>query len=162
VTASDTPRERLTRAAVEWAGGARGQVLVDAAAQALADGLDSPTLRILAGAPRAAADEEALDLAPQVFEELELRVEQRLSPAAIVAAARVIAADLLAGRWTPSEATAALYRMYVASDHANELEDFNRLDDDYHLLRNGVLAASPADIDEDVLRSARTLAAGGS
>lgn len=38
---SPRPEERLTRSAVRWAGGARGQILVDAAAR-LADGLDSP------------------------------------------------------------------------------------------------------------------------
>lgn len=42
MTADDDarPRERFARSAIEWAGGARGQVLVDAAAQALVDGLD--------------------------------------------------------------------------------------------------------------------------
>jgi hypothetical protein len=54
-------------AAVDWAAGRRAQPLVDAAAQALADGLDSPSLRMLAGAPRASADDEAWDLAPAAF-----------------------------------------------------------------------------------------------
>lgn len=62
--------ELFTRAAVDWAGGGRGQPLVDAAADALAAGVDSPTLRVLAGAPRAAADEEATELTLLVFEEL--------------------------------------------------------------------------------------------
>ena len=154
------PRARLWRAAIEWAGGARGQVLVDAAAEALADGLDSPTLRILAGAPRAAADEEAVELAPAVFEELSLQIEQRLSPAAIVEAARLIALDLLAGHWTPREATAALYRMPIASGHPDELADFSGFDDYYDMLRDGIVTGSVATLDEDVMRAARSLAAG--
>lgn len=158
VDAHAEPRAGLWRAAIEWAGGARGQVLVDAAAEALAEGLDSPTLRILAGAPRAAADEEATELAPAVFEELGLQIEQRLSPEAMVEAARLIAIDLLAGRWIPREATAALYRMYVASGYANELADFSGFDDYYDMLRDGIVAGSVASLDEDVMRAARSLA----
>ena len=177
-------RTRLSRAAIEWAGGARGQVLVDAAAEALADGLDSPTLRILAGgrraladrgvqdgldsptlrilagAPRAAADEEATELGPAVFEELGLQIEPQLSPAAKVEASGLIAVDLLAGRWTPREATAALYRMYVASDYADELADFSGFDDYYDMLRDGIVTGSVATLDEDVMRAARSLAIG--
>lgn len=46
-----TPIEQFTEAAVDWAGGGPGHVIVDAAAAALAEGLDSPSLRVLAGAP---------------------------------------------------------------------------------------------------------------
>ena len=56
--------DALAEAGVTWAAGGRGQPLVDAAAEALAAGVDSPTLRVLAGAPRATADEEATELAP--------------------------------------------------------------------------------------------------
>ena len=45
-----------------------GKTLVDAAAQALVYGLDSPSLRFVAGATAVAADGEALDWAPH-FEE---------------------------------------------------------------------------------------------
>lgn len=154
------PEERFARAAVEWAGGARGRVLVDAAAQALVDGLDSPTLRILAGAPRAAADEEATELASLVFDELGIRVEPRLSDAAIIAAARLMAADLVAGHGTPREVAATLYRMYVASGYAEELADFSSFDDQYDMLRDGVVAGSVDEVDEAVMRSARALAHG--
>lgn len=155
-----SPRERFARAAIEWTGGARGQVLVDAAAQALVDGLDSPTLRILAGSPRAAADEEATEFGPLVFEELGIRIEPRLSQAAIIEAARLMASDLLTGRWTPRGATAALYRMYVASDYASELADFSGFDDWYDMLRDGIVSGSVETVDEAVMQSARTLALG--
>jgi hypothetical protein len=155
---STRPEEPFIRSAVRWAGGARGQVLVDAAAHALADGLDSPTLRVLAGAPRAAADEEATELGPQVFEELGLRIEPRLSPAAIVEAARLVAADLVAGHLTPRAATATLYRMYVESDYEDVLADFSGFDDWYDMLRDGIVAGSKAEVDEAVMRSARSLA----
>jgi hypothetical protein len=49
-------------ALLDWSAGARGQTIVDAAASALAEGLDTPALRYLAGATRAAADTEAGEL----------------------------------------------------------------------------------------------------
>lgn len=52
------PLTEFNEAAIEWAAGGRGQGLVDAAAIALAEGLDSKTLRVLAGAPRRFADEK--------------------------------------------------------------------------------------------------------
>ncbi len=53
---------RFREEAIEWAVGGRGQEIVDAAAMALAEGLDSPSLRVLAGAPHSTADEEAAEL----------------------------------------------------------------------------------------------------
>lgn len=82
---------------------------------------------------------------------------------AIIKAARLLATDLLAGRWTPREATAALYRMYVASGYASELADLSGFDDyndDYYdMLRDGIANGSVAALDEDVMRAARSLAA---
>jgi hypothetical protein len=52
MTAPNAILDSLTEVAIEWAAGGRGQLLVDAAAEALADGLDSPTLRELAGHER--------------------------------------------------------------------------------------------------------------
>lgn len=150
-------KARFARAATAWAGGARGQLLVDAAALALADGLDSPTLRVLAGAPRASADEEATDLAPSVFEELGLHVESRLSSAAIIDAARLIARDLLSGRETPRSATSILYRMYIAAGYPAELADFSGFDDWYDMLDQGIVSGSAAEVDVAVVKSARAL-----
>ena len=93
------PSDRFDRAAIEWPGGARGQDLVDATALALAEGLDSPTLRVLAGAPRASADDEVTDLAPTAFDELHLRVQPCISAAALVDA-RFVVGDLLWGHRT--------------------------------------------------------------
>lgn len=149
--------DRFARAAIEWAGGARGQLLVDAAARALAGGLDSPTLRVLAGAPRASADEEATDLAPTVFEELGLHVEQRLSSAAIIDAARLVAGDLLSGRETPRSATSILYRMFIAAGYPAELADFSGFDDWYDMLDQGIVSGSVAEVDVAVVKSARAL-----
>jgi hypothetical protein len=80
----------LRQAALAWAAGGRGQPLVDAAAEALALGVDSSTLRVLAGASRAEADEETTELGPSVFEELGLPIEQRFSEAAIVQVSRPV------------------------------------------------------------------------
>ncbi|NOX28870.1 MAG: hypothetical protein GXP35_02280, partial [Actinobacteria bacterium] len=50
---------RFEDAAVEWAGTGYGKPLVDAAVAALMEGLDTPLLRQLAGAPARFADEDA-------------------------------------------------------------------------------------------------------
>ncbi len=76
---------QLEHEAVRWAAGGDAAPLVDAAALALAAGLDTPSLRMLAGAPLAAANDEALDLAPRVFSELGLDIHARLSTAAVEA-----------------------------------------------------------------------------
>lgn len=95
-----------------------------------------------------------------MFEELGIRVEPRLSEAAIIAEARLIAADLVAGRGTPREVTATLYRMYVASGYAEELADSNGFDDWYDRLRDGIVSGSVDAVDEAVMQSARSLAVG--
>lgn len=73
--------EALVDAGTSWAATGHGQPLVDAAALALSAGLDSPSLRVLAGAPKRFADEEATDLAPDVFAELGLEMEEKFSEA---------------------------------------------------------------------------------
>jgi hypothetical protein len=155
----EASRDRFARAAVEWAGGARGQILVDAAALALAEGLDSPTLRVLAGAPRASADEEATELAPTVFEELGLHVQPRLSAGAIVEAARLVASDLVRCHGTPRSSTSVLCRMYVAADYPAELADFSGFDDWYDMLDRGIVSGSVAEVDAAVVAAAKRLAA---
>lgn len=64
--------EALVEAGTLWAATGHGQPLVDAAVVALTAGLDSPSLRVLAGAPKRFADEEASGLAPDVSAELAL------------------------------------------------------------------------------------------
>jgi hypothetical protein len=95
--------EAFRRAALSWAAGGRGKPLVDAAANALAEGLDSPSLRMLAGATAVAADEEADEWAARTFAELGLDIHARFSSEAIVAFARLRAWEFLRSRGTISE-----------------------------------------------------------
>lgn len=66
----------LKEAAIAWATG-YGRPLVDAAADVLAAGVDSPNLRMLAGAAARFADEEAAEYGPATFEELDLDIAEK-------------------------------------------------------------------------------------
>ena len=152
--------DAFAEAAVVWAAGGRGQPLVDAAAEALAAGVDSPTLRQLAGAPRASADEEAQDLAPKVFEELGLVIHDRLSSQAVVAGARQLARQFLNSRLPARELARDLYRMYVAAGYPEVLANWSGIDDYYDMLESGVIAGRIDDADKAAMEEARVLAEG--
>jgi hypothetical protein len=157
----DEALDALTRAAIDWAAGGRGQPLVDAAAHALAVGIDSPTLRVLAGASRKTADEEATELAPTVFEELGITVHERLSPEAIVQGARQLAGRFLAENGSPRALARDLWRMSVAAGYTDELAEWSGYDDWYDVLEGGVIAGRVEDADAAVVEAARVLAEGG-
>jgi hypothetical protein len=161
VTGSHDVLDAFTAAAVEWAAGGRGKPLVDAAARALADGLDSPTLRVLAGAPRATAEDEATELAPAVFQELGIPIHGRLTTAAIVEAARQRAALFLAhdGR-PPRDLARQIYGMCVSAGYPDELAEWAGFDDWYGMLEDGVMTGRVADVDAAVTDAARALAEG--
>lgn len=93
-----------------------------------------------------------------MFDEIGLDVAARLSDAAMVQAARLVARDLLAGRRSPREATEAIYAMYLAAHHPAGLAEFSRFGDWYDLLDDSVVGARAEHIDADVIRSARELA----
>lgn len=158
MTSSDRAREAFRRAAIRWASGGRGAPLVEAAANALVDGLDSPTLRVLAGSPRALADEEATTWAADAFDELELRVPERLSVTAVVEAARLEAEDFLDGAMSPRCLARRLYGMADASGHPAELALWGGFDDHYSMLDRGTIGGSEDDVDAGVRRQARLLA----
>jgi hypothetical protein len=158
VSSSNRAFEAFAEAGVSWAAGGRGQPLVDAAAEALAAGVDSPTLRQLAGAPRAFADEEASELAPIAFEELGLAIQERRSPEAVVAGARQLARQFLNGGLRPRDLARDLYAMYVAAGYPEELANWSGIDDYYDMLENGVMAGRIEDADDAVTEEARVLA----
>lgn len=79
----------LKEAAIAWAATGYGRPLVDAAADALAAGVDSPNLRMLAGAAARFADEEAAEYGPATFEELDLDIAEKHSQGAYHALARL-------------------------------------------------------------------------
>ncbi|HEX7167581.1 MAG TPA: hypothetical protein VF230_11430, partial [Acidimicrobiales bacterium] len=154
------PADAFASAAIEWAAGGPGQPLVDAAVDALVAGIDSPTLRILAGAGHANADAEATELAPKVFKELGMHVDERLSPSAIVAGARQKARRFLDEGGSPRQLAQDVWRMYVNARYPAELSAWAGLDDWYDMLDTGVIAGDPADAAAAVTEAARALVDG--
>jgi hypothetical protein len=139
------------REALAWAAGGRGKPLVDAAANALAEGLDSPSLRILAGATAVAADKESDQWAARTFRELGLNIHERFSSEAIVDFARLRASEFLRSRGTSSEESpraiaAEFYGYAVASGYCDELATWSGIDDEFVMLDAGVFYGSVADI----------------
>jgi len=159
VTEPDFPLAGLAIAAIEWAAGGRGQQLVDAAAVALVNGIDSPTLRVLAGAPSVHADEEARLLGPDVFIELGLAVEDRLSCPAIIRGAQLAASQFVhSDKQNPRSLARKLRRMYEQADYPSDLAGWAGADEDYALLDDGICKDCERELDEDVLRLAQALA----
>lgn len=151
---------RFEEAAIEWAGTGYGKRLVDAAVAALMEGLDTPTLRVLAGAPERFADEEAAECAVDLFDELDLSVPEKHSSDAYVALAKLKARRLLDGEGSPRQLAADLYMLFVASDYRPELSEFGGLDDWYMMLDDRLIEGTSSVVDEAVGESAERLADG--
>ena len=139
------------REALAWAAGGRGKPLVDAAAEALVVGLDSPSLRMLAGATRTKADDEADEWAAKTFWELGLAVADRFSAEAVIAFARVRAWEFLCARGSineesPRSLAAEFYGYYVASDYVEELGSWGGFVDYFAMLESGVIEGSVSDL----------------
>ena len=159
---------RLTRAALDafrdaavtWAGTGYGKPLVDAAAEALVAGLDTPTLRVLAGAPARFADEEATEYGPGTFEELGLDVPEKLSEEAYLELARLKAREFLKRGGSARRLAADLWMLYVNSGYRSELVDFSGFDDWYAMLDDRVIQGDLDDVDASVRESAQRLVDG--
>lgn len=151
---------RFEEAAIEWAGTGYGKRLVDAAVAALMEGLDTPTLRVLAGAPERFTDEEAAECAVDLFDELELSIPEKHSSDAYVALAKLKARRLLDGEGSPRQLAADLYMLFVNSDYRPELSEFGGLDDWYMMLDGRVIEGTSSVVDVAVRESAERLVAG--
>jgi len=148
---------RFEHAAVEWAGTGYGKPLVDAA---LMKGLDTPSLRVLAGAPARSADEEASDLAVDVFDELGLTTAEKHSDDAYVALARLKAQRFLDIGGSARVLASQLSKLYQNSNYREELADFSGLDDWYVMLDDRVIQGNRSAADDAVRESARRLIGG--
>jgi hypothetical protein len=160
VDSTEQARIAFTEAAVEWAAGGPAQPLVNEAANALAAGLDTPTLRVLAGAPKALADDEARELAPAVFAELGLRIAERLGPQAIVDGARLDAKRVLATNGSLRKLATRLWHAYTSAGYPEELSQWSGIDDWYDMVEQDVTVGSVADVDAAALTEARALVEG--
>lgn len=134
----------LLDAGTVWAATGYGQPVVDAAAAALAVGVDSPTLRVLAGAPARFADEEATEFASDAFAELGLALPAKFSEEAYVALARLKAQQFLDGGMSARQLANELWGLYSACDYSPALAVASGLGDWYSLLDDGAIPSSEA------------------
>jgi len=135
------------------AGQAKPGVTVTCACDALIAGLDSPSLRILAGLTRIEADSQVPGILPAALAELGLDFHPRDSREGQEAAAAALAAQAVSGALTPRELAAAIHRHF---GHGLPLaERLAALDDEYDL--GAYATMTPAQIDRGVLAEARRL-----
>ncbi|GAA3192342.1 MULTISPECIES: hypothetical protein [Streptomyces] len=147
-------RELQDRAALWSVGEIRATDVVIAACDALIAGLDGPALRILSACTRAEANYDVPDLLPPALDELGLTFYPVGSDAGQEAAARALAARMLAGELTPRELA---FRAHQRFGHELALaERLAELDDEYDILEYG--DRTPAQIDADVTAEALRLA----
>ena len=157
MTDENAARGRLFVAAIEWAAGGRGLPLVDACVEALVHGLDTPSLRLLAGATAAGADEEAAAFGPQGFDELDFEIGVRLTTEAIVDGARLAALRYLAHPAQPHALAHELSRAYVAAGYPDVLGAWSGLEDWYDLTDARMLDADIVEVDRAVHAAAIAL-----
>ena len=147
-------------AAIEWAATAYGKPLVDAAVVALQDGLDTPALRVLAGAQARFADEEASELAPEVFEELGLNIPEKRSEEAYIALGRLKAECFLTSGTSPRALASEITSLCIDADYPAELMDFYSLNEWYFVIEDGAIDGDTSSLDREVKLAAERLAAG--
>jgi hypothetical protein len=155
-----SPREMLAATVAVWLARRRlsaylpADVVIDAATQALVEGLDSPTLRELAGLSPHESEWVVEPLANDVVEELDL---PRPDEDGVVIAVFVLQAlRLEAGECTPRDLTAWSHDV-VDHDGPEVLQDFVEADDEYDDLEIG--GRPTREMDERVRRLAQELLA---
>lgn len=156
MTPTHTPaREVRIRTAVWSVSEAGSHEVVDSAAEALAAGLDGPTLRQLAACTRAEADYDVPELLPVALGELGFDWHPPGSEAALETAARALAALVLTGELTPGQFA---FCVHQRCGHALPLtERLARLDDEYCMGEYSRCTALR--LDAEVTAEARRLAA---
>ncbi len=150
----DQAARTLQDTAVLWSiGTVSPQAVVKCARDALIAGLDSPSLRILAGLTRIEADYHVPGVLPAALAELGLDFYPRDSRDGQEAAAAALAAQAVSGSLTPRELAAAIHRHF---GHGLPLaERLAALDDEYDL--GAYAAMTPEQIDQEVITEARRL-----
>lgn len=150
----DQATRTLQDTAALWSIGAVSpQAVIRRACDALIVGLDSPSLRILAGLTRGEADYHVPDILPAALAELGLDFYPRDSRGGREAAARALAAQAESGALTPRELAATIHHHF---GHSLPLaERLAALDDEYDLGPYATL--TPEQIDQEVIAEARRL-----
>ncbi|MGW0501442.1 hypothetical protein [Micromonospora sp. NPDC003241] len=154
---AEDARANLQEAATFWSVGSRTAAeVIEAACDCLVAGVDSPTLRILAGlsSTRGGDNDDVRRWLPGALEELGLAVYPEHSPQGEEAAARVMARRLLAATITPSELTGWAHQC-VTLDGAPLMHRLVRLDDAYEIAQFTGSDVTP--VDAEVRAEARRL-----
>ncbi|MGW6972651.1 hypothetical protein [Streptomyces sp. NPDC054952] len=152
---TEAAADDLQDLAALWSmGEARAHDVVEVACAALVAGLDSPTLRILAGYTRAEAENEVPHLLPAVLDELDLVYYPRGSEAGREAAVRALAHQLSAGELTPRELASRVHQLF--GHQLSTAERLAELDDEYDIIEYG--DRTLAELDAEVTAEARALA----
>ena len=139
---------------------AYGLPLVDAAVRALADGLATPALRVLAGAQARFADEEAGELAPEVFEQLGLDIAEKRSEKAFIALARLRAKQYLDSGTSPRALAGEITSLCIDAGYPGELMDFYSLNEWYFVIEDGAIEGDTSSLDREVHLAAERFVAG--
>jgi hypothetical protein len=147
----------MQQAATLWSVGYwSNQDVVEAACRALVAGLDSPSLRQLAGVFRSDAHWEVRLLLPTAVEELGLKFYEWDDLEARLAALAVLARHCVAGTMTPRELVRWAHKA-IGHGQSPEIEQFVELDDLYDIVDEGYARDTAEDVDRQVLEACRRL-----
>ncbi|MEV0001016.1 hypothetical protein AB0H28_01850 [Micromonospora sp. NPDC050980] len=155
----DAARTRLQEAAVLWSTGpGTAAQVIEAACDCLTAGVDSPTLRILAGASCAKGSEndEVRRWLEDALTELSLTYYPRCSREGEEAAVRLMARRALAGEIAPRDLTAWAY-LYVTWDGTPLGAELVAFENAYEYAE--AVGGTTADVDADVIAEAGRLVA---
>ncbi|MDO3684559.1 hypothetical protein [Micromonospora sp. C28ISP2-4] len=153
----DDPLTRLQDATALWSihRGTTAEV-IEAACDCLVAGVDSPSLRILAGVSPSAGIQDLVRWLEPTLDELGLAYFPQGSRVGEDAAVRIMATRLLAGALIPRE-LARWAHSAIGHDGTPLAEELVLLDDDYDTLEYG--EETETDIDARVLAEARRVTA---
>lgn len=113
-----------------------GSALVDWAVEALVRGWEGRALSVLAGLPKPPNEFDVDRFISEFF--AELNEPQPLARELAELHPVLVAADIVATRTTPYEASRELYALWVAEGCSERLAAWGRFDDAYELARDGV------------------------
>lgn len=151
----DSARRSLVDRTARWACGfINASEVVDAATDALILGLDSPTLRVLAGVPAAQATIEVPDLVERAMDELELPYFGPGHPTNRLIAAAALAAEHVHGTLTARDLCRIVHQHYGHGAH-DLIEPLAELDDCYDTIEYS--NDTEQDLEQQTLEAARNL-----
>jgi hypothetical protein len=153
----DDPRLDLQQAVLLWsASWLDSEDLVAAALRALAAGVDSPTLPMLAGLERYEARESVRELLPTVLKELGIALPPADTFDSDLMVAQVFAHRILAGAITPRQGATMIYGLFGGFGCPDEVYPFLLLSDEYDIVGT-YTTRTVGEIDAAVREAAREL-----